>query len=66
MDSSSKFVSFSKTECPIAAGHLAINLVYKIVADKISNKTVHTVILETLIKERCLKILLVRYHVILL
>ena len=40
MDNSSKLVSFSKTVSPIAAGHLAINLVYKLVADKTSNKTV--------------------------
>ena len=39
VDSSSKLVSFSKTDSPIAAGYLAINLVYKFVADKISNKT---------------------------
>ena len=32
--------SFSKTNSPIAAGHLAINLVYNFVADKINNKTV--------------------------
>ena len=38
--SSSKLVSFSKTDSPTAAGHLAINVVYKFVADKISNKTV--------------------------
>ena len=40
VDSSSKLVSFSKTDSPIAAGHLAINLVYKFVTDKISNKTI--------------------------
>ena len=40
VDSSSKLVSFSKTDSPIAAGHLAINLVHKFVADKISNKTI--------------------------
>ena len=40
MDSSSKLVSFSETDSPIAAAHLAINLVSKFVADKISNKTV--------------------------
>ena len=40
VDSSSKLVSFSKTDSPIAAGHLAINLVYKFVTDKNSNKTV--------------------------
>ena len=40
VDSSSKLVSFSKTDSPIAAGHLAINLVYKFIADKTSNKTV--------------------------
>ena len=34
VNSSSKLVSFSKTESPIAAGHLAINLVYKFVTDK--------------------------------
>ena len=39
-DSSSKLLSFNKTDSPIAAGHLAINLVYKFVTDKISNKTV--------------------------
>ena len=40
VDSSSKLVSFSKTDSPIPAGHLAINLVYKFIADKTSNKTV--------------------------
>ena len=40
VDSSSKLISFSKTDSPIAAGHLAINLVYKFIADKTSNETV--------------------------
>ena len=63
VDSSSKLVAFSKTDSPIAVEHLAINLVYKFVVDNISN---NTVILETAIKKRCLKILFMRYHVILL
>ena len=40
VDSSSKLVSFSRTEFSITAGHSAVNLVYKFVADKTSNKTV--------------------------
>ena len=40
VDSSSNLVSFSKTDSPIAAGHLAINLVYKFVTDKTRNNTV--------------------------
>ena len=40
VDSSSKLVSFNKTDSMIAAEHLAINLVYKFVTDKISYKTV--------------------------
>ena len=66
VDSSSKLVSFSKTNSPIAVGHLAINLVYKFVADKVSNKTVTYRNFRNCDKKRCLKKLLVRYHVILL
>ena len=66
VDSSSKLVSFSKTDSPIPAGHLAINLVYKFVADKISNKTVTYRNFRNCDKKRCLKILFVRYHVTLL
>ena len=40
VDSSSKLVSFSKTDSRIAAGHLAIYLVYKFIADQTNNKTV--------------------------
>ena len=66
VDSSSKLVLFSKTDSPFAAGHLAINLVYKFVADKISNKTVTYRNSRNCDKKKCLKIFLVRYHVILL
>ena len=54
VDSSSKLVSFSKTDSPIAAGHLAINLVYKFVADKISNKSVTYRNFRNCDKKRCL------------
>ena len=40
VDRSSKLISFSKTDSPIAVGHLAINLVYMFVMDKTNNKTV--------------------------
>ena len=40
MDSFSKLVSFNIADSPIAAGNLALNLVYKFVNDKISDKTV--------------------------
>ena len=56
VDSSSKLVSFSKIDSPIAAGHLAINLVYKLIADKTSNKTVTYRNFRNCDKKRCPKI----------
>ena len=66
VDSSSKLVSFSKTDSPIAAGHIAINLVFKFATDKTNNKTVTYCNFRNCDKKRCLKILLVHYHVVLL
>ena len=63
VDSSSKLVSFSQTDSPIAAGHLAINLVYEFVADKTSNKFVTYRNFRNCDKKKMFEDLLVRYYV---
>ena len=60
------FSNNAATSIDLAIVDLAINLVYKFVADKTSNKIVTYRDFRNCHKKRCLKILLVRYHVILL